>query len=199
MSAARTRNFATTVYPESAPDGWLDTLKGFCVPCFVSPLHDKDIKEDGTLKKPHYHVQFMFDGVKTKEQVDVLIKAIGGVGCEILKSSKGYARYLCHLDNPEKAQYNKDDVICICGSNYSKSIGFVIDDDMIIDEIIDFIDDYNVDSFYLLSKYASKNMPSWKKVIRKNAFFLKEYLVSRSWSVEKGTLHIIDENGVMLV
>lgn len=49
----------------------------------------------------------MFDGVKTIEQAKDLFEQIGGVGCEKVNSIRGYARYLCHLDNPEKAQYDQ--------------------------------------------------------------------------------------------
>lgn len=48
----RTRNWATVVYPESAPKNWREILGEMRVPCFLSPLHDKDINPDGTPKKP---------------------------------------------------------------------------------------------------------------------------------------------------
>ena len=51
----RTRSYATVVYPESAPD-FLERLNDLKVPCFVSPLHDKDFNPTGEPKKPHYHV-----------------------------------------------------------------------------------------------------------------------------------------------
>ena len=53
--SGRSRSYATVVYPESAPD-FLERLNDLKVPCFVSPLHDKDINPTGEAKKPHYHV-----------------------------------------------------------------------------------------------------------------------------------------------
>ncbi|MDU2191324.1 MAG: Rep family protein, partial [Klebsiella pneumoniae] len=41
--AGRTRNFTTIVYPESAPENWLEILQQLFVPALVSPLHDKDV------------------------------------------------------------------------------------------------------------------------------------------------------------
>lgn len=35
----RTRNFATVVYPESAPDNWKGILEEQCIPAFISPLN----------------------------------------------------------------------------------------------------------------------------------------------------------------
>ena len=103
----RTRNFATVVYPESAPDNWQSILEEQFVPAFISPLHDSDLNPTGEPKKEHYHVVIMYDSVKTMEQAQDLFQKIGGVGCERVQSIRGYARYLCHLDNPDKHQYDQ--------------------------------------------------------------------------------------------
>ena len=46
---SRTRNYATVVYPESAPENWLSILSDSHVPCFVSPLHDLDLNPNDKL------------------------------------------------------------------------------------------------------------------------------------------------------
>lgn len=51
MEKKRTRNYATVVYPESAPADWIRLLQEQCVPALISPLHDKDLNTDGTPKK----------------------------------------------------------------------------------------------------------------------------------------------------
>lgn len=101
-SPSRTRIYGTVVYPDSAPENWKDIISSEFVPTFISPFHDSDINPDGEIKKPHYHVMVMYDGVKTKEQFEEFRNRFGGVGTEIIASKRGYARYLCHLDNPEK-------------------------------------------------------------------------------------------------
>ena len=88
MEKKRTRNWATVVYPESAPKEWKALLQEQCVPALVSPIHDKDINADGTLKKEHYHVMILFDGVKTKEQAGEVFSVIGGVGIEPVKCAR---------------------------------------------------------------------------------------------------------------
>lgn len=60
----RGRNFATMVYPESAPENWREILAGYFIPAFISPLHDKDKNPTGEPKKPHHHVMLMFEGKK---------------------------------------------------------------------------------------------------------------------------------------
>ena len=102
--AGRTRNFATVVYPESAPADWMERLDQHHIAALVSPLHDKDKNPSGEPKKAHYHVLLMFESPADYEsKVAPIFAEIGGVGRETVGSARGYARYLCHLDNPEKA------------------------------------------------------------------------------------------------
>ena len=182
-TTSRTRNFATVVYPESAPSNWLDILAEQFVPAFVSPLHDKDINPTGEAKKPHYHVIIMFDGVKTREQAENIFSKINGVGCEIIQSIRGYARYLCHLDNPDKAQYKQDEVICFCGADYVSTIGLAIDKYKSIGEMIDFCEEYNIISYSELLKYCRMHRFDWFRILCDNGtVVMKEYLKSRYWT-----------------
>ena len=192
-ATTRTRNFATVIYLDSAPGNWQDILTDMKVPIFVSPFHNKDVNPGGELKKAHYHVMFMYDSVKTVAQAEENIKLINGVGCEIINSTRGYGRYLCHLDNPEKFQYPIEDVKSLCGADYQAIIQLVSDKYQIIGEMQDFCDKYNVTSFYLLAKYARKNNSNWYRSLCDNStFYMKEYLKSKSWSDSNGMNEIID-------
>lgn len=183
----RTRNFATVVYPESAPENWQAILSEQFVPAFISPLHDKDINPGGEPKKPHHHVMIMFDSVKTREQAQDIFNLIGGVGCEVVQSFRGYARYLCHLDNPEKAQYDVETVRSMCGADYTGAIGLVTDKYKAIKEIIDFCIDQDVYSFSDLLEYARMERFDWFRVLCDNGtVVVKEYLKSRSWTHKEG-------------
>lgn len=188
----RTRNFATVVYPESAPEDWKEILFTHCVPAFISPLHDKDINPTGEPKKPHYHVMLMFEGKKSVAQVEEIFSSINGVGCEVVKSVRGYARYLCHLDNPEKYQYDASEVTCLA-SDYLGTIGLAIDKYHAIGEMQDFCDRYNVVSFYALATYARAHRSDWHRILCDcGSVFMREYLQSRKWSVEQDYGKIID-------
>ena len=196
----RTRNFATVIYPESAPDNWKDILTEQFVPAFISPLHDKDVNPGGDVKKAHYHIMIMFDGVKTFEQAQSIFTLIGGVGCEVVQSIRGYARYLCHLDNPEKAQYCVDDVKAFCGADYTATIGLATDKYKALGEMQDFCEQYNVVSFYLLSKYARTHRTDWYRILCDcGSVYMREYLKSKQWSQEQEMNEIIDpETGEVL-
>lgn len=194
---SRRRNFATVVYPESAPEGWREILAGYFVPAFISPLHDKDINVTGEPKKAHYHVMVMFEGKKSEEQVKQLFDSIGGVGLEVVESLRGYARYLCHLDNPEKAQYNPSDVVPIGGSDYSYTIGIVADKYKAVREMIAFCKANNIVSYAELLEYASAEQDTWFRVLCDNGtVVMKEYLKSISWSVkaQKAPVLRVDPN-----
>lgn len=197
----RTRNFATVVYPESAPANWQEILEQCFVPAFISPLHNQDVNSNGEKKKEHYHVIIMFDSTKTEEQAKTIFDKICGVGCEKVQSIRGYARYLCHLDNPEKAQYNTDEVKSFCGADYIDTINLVTDKYKTLDEMIEFCEKYNVTSFYLLSKYAFQNRESWRRVLADSgSVFMREYLKSKQWSNEQNQLHIVDnETGEVII
>lgn len=189
----RTRNFATVVYPESAPDNWKEILEQQFIPLFISPLHDKDINPTGEVKKPHYHVLIAFDNVKTTEQANSIFKLINGVGCEVVNSLRGYARYLCHLDNPEKAQYSQDDVIAMCGADYSSVIGLATDKYKALGEMQDFCEKYNIVSFYVLASYARAYRSDWYRILCDcGSVYMREYLQSRQWSIENNQDTIVD-------
>lgn len=178
--ASRNRNFSSIVYPESAPENWQAILVEHFVPCFISPLHDSDLDPTGEPKKPHHHVMIMFDGVKTNEQAKEIFDSIGAVGCEVVKSLRGYARYLCHLDNPDKAQYQIEDVLSFCGADYTGVIGLAIDKYKAIGEMIDFCDDHGILSYAELMSYCRTNRFDWFRVLCDNGtYVLKEYLKSK--------------------
>lgn len=106
-------------YPDSAPPDWEDILRMSGHIVAVSPLHDQDMKKDGSgLKKPHYHgIITKYNGgtytFRTACQVSQGL--LHGTIPIQLESPRGYYRYLCHLDNPDKARYNESEIIRING------------------------------------------------------------------------------------
>lgn len=180
--AGRTRNFATIVYPESAPENWQNLIAESKLQVFISPLHDSDINPDGTPKKPHYHVILMFETVKTTEQVKEIIEQIGGVGVEKINSLRGYARYLIHADNPEKAQYNKADIKQFGGADYEAICSLASDKYAAIREMISYCTDHRIISYADLLRYASENREDWFRCLCDNGtVVMKEFLKSLAW------------------
>lgn len=180
----RTRNYACVVYPESAPENWREIISESKVPVFISPLHDKDVNTTGEAMKPHHHVVAMYEGVKREEQAREFFESFGGVGCETVNSIRGYARYLCHLDNPEKAQYSIDEVVSYGGADYMHAIGTAGDKAKAIREMIAWIEENDIISFAELLRHASINRSDWFDcLINSGAYVTKEYIKSRWWEI----------------
>lgn len=182
-TSSRHRSFATVLYPfESAPDNWLDIIAELKIPVYVSPLHDQDKNPTGEPKKPHVHVLMYFEGKKSIEQVQEIVKTFGGVGVEVVSSLRGYARYLCHLDNPEKAQYDISQVRCYGGANYHDICNLAADKYKAIREMKDFCLENNILAYCDLFDYACDNREDWFVVLCDNGtYVMKEYLKSKSW------------------
>ena len=186
MEKKRTRNYATVIYLESAVENWKIILQEQCVPALISPIHNKDINSDGELKKEHYHVIIMFDGPKTKEQAQEIFDLIGGVGSEPIKSVRAYARYLCHLDNPDKTHYKIDDVQALSGADYNTMISFASDKYSAIGEMIDFCIQNCIESYAQLLLYAKDNRKDWFRVLCDNGTVtMVQFLKSRYWEIHK--------------
>lgn len=116
------RNWWFVLYPESAPPDWRDRLRATGLPIAISPLHDKDVYDDGEQagqpKKPHHHVILAYPGPTTYSVVCKLVQ--GELGQPIpqpLEAIRGGYRYLSHADNPEKYQYDAKDIETLNGFN----------------------------------------------------------------------------------
>ena len=86
----------------------LDYIKRY-YPHYIGILHDKDTKEDNTLKKAHWHVLLYFPNQK---MISTIKKELGINDSDFyeIKSLSGQLRYLIHYDDEDKYQYSKDDV-----------------------------------------------------------------------------------------
>lgn len=180
----RKRNWTFLIYPDSAPENWEEIFASQNLPALISPLHDQDVNEaDDEQKKPHYHVILQFRGKKTEQQAQEISDLFSGVKVKPVNDMRSLARYLCHLDNPEKAQYNIDDVKTYGGIDYQELIESAADIDNTLREIMDWCLEQGCDSFYVLSNYAAKEKPSWFRVITtKRSMFLMNYLKSKAWT-----------------
>lgn len=191
MRASRTRDYATVVYPESAPENWVEILTEQKIQALISPLHDKDKNPDNTDKKAHYHVHIMFEGPKTKEQAREIFEKIGGVGCEVVNSRRGMARYLTHEDNPDKYKYSKEDVVQLGGVDYFEIINLPSDKYALVGDILDFVIENRFTNIIDLFKYARENgLYDWYRVIVDNTYIFDVY----TKAVRNRKIDIITEN-----
>lgn len=116
----KTRAWSFILYPDSAPENWLDILNDRHVPFCISPFHDKDVKADGSPKKGHYHVLYISDGPAYFKSCLAFMHMVGGVRLEPVHSLRGSVRYHLHLDDPKKFPYKQEDMICLAGFDPSE-------------------------------------------------------------------------------
>ena len=189
-SRDRKKEYAFLLYPDSAIFDWLEIVKQLHQP-FFAILHDKDINPDGTPKKAHYHVMVMFDNPRTEGTIKRINLMCGGNGhFEQLLSRRGYARYLCHMDNPEKYQYSPDSVMSFFGADYKKETmsetARKLHDDEIFCDIINFCRDNNILAYCHLVDYCILQKREWLPYIRgRNGQAIVSYIKSYCWFSER--------------
>lgn len=162
----RSRLWVFVAYPESLPDDWLDIVADWHVPVCISPLHDKDVTAAGEAKKPHYHVVLQFTGNKSYQQVLDLIAPLNCPVPQRVNSLKGQVRYFLHMDNPDKAQYSKQDLKYFGGFDPDLYLGNTeINRHLMLREMRDFVDFNCIEYFCDLYNYADQHRPDWAELL----------------------------------
>lgn len=191
--ATRSRNWASIGYPESLKEDWLSILTQKGVQALISPLHNKDVFEKdtgehkkGEKKKDHFHFIFIFDSVKSQEQVQNLFQEINKEKAPLVVqvlNLRGCVRYLIHKDNKEKAQYSQDDIINLGGFDLDKFLtnSQEKEDDVSNNfiKILNLFEEYQITSFSdACSVLFSLDLDLFT-IFRKNAFFFTQLIKER--------------------
>ena len=75
---------------------------------FAYVMHDKDVTEQGELKKPHFHLVLKFENARTFESIQ---KKLLGAHIETSNNFTAICQYLIHLNDTTKHQYAQEEVI----------------------------------------------------------------------------------------
>lgn len=186
MSDLRSRNFVFLLYPENAEHiQALEKLKSSC-DAYAYILHDKDVDENGSLKKPHIHFVAM---LASKQNIDRLCAALGIPSnyCDVIRGSVvGSLRYLIHRDDPDKYQYDVSDVLAnfVGLKRFRDALSVRVDESDAVQRIMEFI--YCSPSFLTVSDLTRfvlenglwsvyrRSFPIFKEVLRETNFEKKE-------------------------
>lgn len=176
----RTRNWNIIVYPESAPENWREIIDDLHIKWIESPLHDKDVNPTGEPKKPHYHITLIFESNKTYEQVRQLTEQLNTVIPQKCQSVEGSIRYMSHTDNPEKYQYDRNKIVAHGNVELDRYFAMTTSQRYaLIDEMAQFILDYDVVEFMDLKLYAMKERPDWNEVLHSASYEIINLIKSR--------------------
>lgn len=185
----RSREWVFILYPESAPENWKKILKELKIVYVISPLHNKDVNEEGELKKEHYHILLSFNSVKSFSQIQDITDRLNQPKPQICHNKTAQIRYFIHLDDPDKYQYDRKDIETYGQIDLDTYFKFTVDEELqIVDDILDYCDINNIEEFFQLVDFVRKNNRDWFRYINKNSWLIKEYLKSKHFHKKEKAL-----------
>ena len=143
------------IYPDSMPDNTFNIIANWHIPVCVSPLHKKDKNGDETEKKIHYHVLIDFGSGQNKsfDQVLQFTQQLNGTIPLICHNRYAMIRYFIHLDNPEKAQYDRNEIQLFSGFEIQNAFDSFSNDSLIFDKLEKIIYKNMIYNYAVLVKY----------------------------------------------
>lgn len=142
------RDWTFIVYPESAPEDWRDILNETHMRWVESPLHDRDVDPNGEVKKPHWHILLSADGPITKNAILKIVEPLNVPMPMKVGSGKGLIRYMTHMDNPEKYQYQASDIVPHNGADLGSYLELTKTDKIVVmKEIMTYIYENEINNY----------------------------------------------------
>lgn len=180
-TTVKKRLWAFVMYPDSMPNDAIDILKQSGLPCAISPLHDKDLNPDDVEKKPHYHVILVYSGPTTYNAVSKFTASLNATVPQPLESVRGYYRYLTHKDNPEKFQYDDNDIVHLNGFNISDFVELTKSEIVQIKiKVQQFIREFNITEYSeLMDMLFDNELMVEYEIASNNTLFFNSYVSSR--------------------
>ncbi len=178
----RTRTWTFVLYEDSAPDNWADILDEDHVEWVESPWHDKDLNADGQPKKKHKHILLMFPGKKSYEQIKEITDKLNAPIPQRCHNAKALVRYMAHLDNPEKAQYNVSDIKAHGGVDLADMLRPSASERYtVIRDMIHYVKEKHITEFQDLMDYAAaEHFDDWFPLLCDNsAYVVGQYIKSQ--------------------
>lgn len=184
MADDRQRWWTFVGYPgDSLPENYRQILNDELHLCFAeSPVHDKDVNGDETEKKDHIHFVVYFDGKKSFDQVKEISDRLNCPIPQKVANPRGMVRYLIHIDNPDKAQYREEEILCFGGFSieefFKKSAGQYRD---ILFQILDYCREEEISEFWdLVIRVRELGYADWFDVLsNRNTMFISACLKSK--------------------
>lgn len=147
--------------------------------------HDKDLKEDGSLKKPHYHIILKFKNYKwlsaLSDELSIPMNYF-----EKIRSLDNMLTYFLHYKEENKYHYNFDDLVgsSLLKSKLKKIINnFEKDETDIMLDFLNFINSSKTLKFIDLYKFAVDNQ-YWSE-FRRNYSILKDLTTEHNCDILK--------------
>ena len=206
------------VYPDSAPDGWIDKLKATGMRIAISPLHDKDtwdhdspeytnpetgevldrgkLYKAGDRKKAHWHVIIVSDQRVGYREINGQVQSI--CHCPYIqkcRSLKNAYDYFLQINAPKKYQgYDKDEIQTYNNFHVEMSKYEV---NVLVGEMIHIIQENNIHEWYQCVEFFMDDPEMTMVLTTKPAYFMA-YVKSLHYQlypndVKRTEVKIVDE------
>lgn len=185
----RSRKIEIIMYRENVQD--LDVLENYLKSTgnlyFISPLHDKDVYEEGEkkgeIKKPHWHLLLCFQNARFFNSVAKEFATYGVIeqNLNTVKCLNSAVRYLCHLDDVEKAQYAIKDIRTNCKEldKYLKKKVEKLSQAEIAEILLQKLDESKILRFSEIVGVAKSLGGDFVNFVTMRAYFFTQYLKER--------------------
>lgn len=197
MSKQRRSNLWICVfYPgDSAPEDYEDIIQGWHLPVLISPVHDADLNADQSEKKKHIHLMIDFGSGQNKsfDQVKNITDQLKGTSPIICQNRSAMVRYFVHKDNPEKHQYEINELKTFGGFEYAAAFENYSNEIQIYKFIEDLIYDNMLYNYAVLCRYmVSKGYQYELNFLRKHTLHFKALLDGQYQLITSGRQIITD-------
>ena len=190
MTNKKSRYWAFIVYPNlDNIDEIYEEISATHMACILSPLHDKDVynKDDdkhkkGEIKKPHFHGIWQFSGPARLAQALDVNQCFGDKSPKYLEPVAdliGYTRYFAHLDDPQKAAYNVNDIVAFNGGQINLERPKSAEENRhIMYDILAWINSQGILEYKDIVDYAFNHEPDWVQIVTSKTIFFAHYMSS---------------------
>lgn len=203
-TTCKCKGWECLLYPDSMNPHYKEILSYSGYDAQISPLHDKDLKPDGSYKKPHYHVIMVYPSAVTwaRAKEDMLnLGAIYEPDPRVISEKKINSVRAYHLHKTPQAiadgkyQYNINDVQFFSKTwfkgEYEKVIEDVLDSSIdsieLLSQIMEWCENNFVVSYFDLFNYCKNNNKQWLKFIVKGGYSrtIIELLKSMNFTLQR--------------
>lgn len=172
------------LYFDSAPEDWEQRIRESGYEC-VWAVHDKDVRATGEVKETHVHIAVRFSHAVDASTAKSVLTEFGvkEASVQFRDSWRAVCRYMVHMDDPDKYQYDPS-IVCECGgADWHTEIYRTSDKYAVVAAMQDWCDDQaNAKAngcppqFNDLMRYARANQQEWFMALcDSSAIVMREY------------------------
>lgn len=189
----KSRNWTFILYPDSVglKSDWKQAIINYGAKSIISPIHDSDKDNSGNIKKAHYHVCIFRSTPTSKNAIEEYVKE--NIDPKIYAVKKIYSTvsavydYMYHKNNPEKAQYQESDIVCLNGFDILDYTSQSRKDKInVTKEIYIYIENNDISEFAeLIQSLIMNEQDEMLEYVSNHAYFIDKILTSMKYMNNK--------------